>query len=419
MKTTITALSLALVSSFATATTFEGPQEVVGGEPIDITQAPYQVALINQSGQQFCGGTLVASNYVITAAHCLWGITPGRVSVVAGKTHRANLSGGVEVSEIHKYPGFYDTKAGKDIAVLKLASHLNLADPGIDAIAYATSADKAAGLTAPGVVGTLTGWGRTSYPGSAASTLQMVDMPIVSLQDAEDAFSSRYGIHKLTADQLPTWAGTKSACHGDSGGPLVVPKGNDVILAGVVSWGKDCADLAPSMFARVSSFDNWLRGIIGDTADGQAPTVSITNPANNQRFEPGQSIEIQAHASDSDGSVVVVRFYQNGQLLGEDNSYPYSYAWHDAAVGNYKLHAVALDDDSYSSTSASVSISVSDDGNSGCAGIEAWSSSKVYARGGNRVSYQGHVYENKWWTQGEVPTESGQWGVWKLTGSCN
>lgn len=419
MKTTITALSLAMISAFSSAATVDTSQGVVGGVPIDISQAPYQVALVNQSGQQFCGGTLVASNYVITAAHCLWGISPGRVTVVAGKTRRSELSGGVQVSEIHKYPGFYDTKLGKDIAVLKLATNLNLSSSNISAIAYVTAADEAAGLTSPGTTATLTGWGSTRYQGSSPEYLQKVDMPIVSMQEAKDVFSSRYGINGLTADQLPTWETNKSACHGDSGGPLVVPKGNSVALAGVVSWGKDCADLAPSMFARVSSFDSWLKGIIGDTTDGKAPSVALVNPTNAQRFEPGQSIEIDAQASDSDGSVVLVRFYQNGQLLAEDKDYPYSYTWYGASESSYKLHAVAMDDDSLTTTSAIVTISVSSDDNNGCTGIDSWSSSTTYPRRGNKVSYEGNVYENKWWTQGENPEDSGQWGVWRLIGPCS
>ncbi|MFE2873986.1 carbohydrate-binding protein [Embleya sp. NPDC059259] len=34
------------------------------------------------------------------------------------------------------------------------------------------------------------------------------------------------------------------------------------------------------------------------------------------------------------------------------------------------------------------------------------------------VSYQGHTYRAKWWTQGEVPGTTGQWGVWVDLGAC-
>ncbi|PFG43159.1 chitinase [Isoptericola jiangsuensis] len=52
-----------------------------------------------------------------------------------------------------------------------------------------------------------------------------------------------------------------------------------------------------------------------------------------------------------------------------------------------------------------------------CTAAAAWSASKVYV-GGNRVSHQGRLYEAKWWTTGENPTQSGQWGVWRDLGPC-
>lgn len=48
----------------------------------------------------------------------------------------------------------------------------------------------------------------------------------------------------------------------------------------------------------------------------------------------------------------------------------------------------------------------------------AWSSSAVYG-GGNIVSHNGHAWKAKWWTQGEVPGTTGQWGVWEDLGACN
>lgn len=52
-----------------------------------------------------------------------------------------------------------------------------------------------------------------------------------------------------------------------------------------------------------------------------------------------------------------------------------------------------------------------------CSGLAAWSSSAVYTQG-MQVSYSGSKYEAKWWTQGDNPSASGEWGVWKLIGSC-
>ena len=486
--------------------------KVVGGYAIDITDAPYQVALVNNSGQQFCGGTIIAKNWVVTAAHCLWGISPGRLTVVAGKTYRNQLRGGASVVAIHKYPGFYDTKQGKDIALLKLGQNLDLSSNGIKAIGYVNGNDVAAGIEDPGVVGTLTGWGKLSYGGSSAGQLQKVTMPIVSLEDAINAFSTNYGIHHLTADQLPTWQNNKSACHGDSGGPLVVPSNRGPLLAGVVSWGKDCDDIAPSMFARVSSFASWIQGYVGDVdtnlpptleitspQDGttylygepiklsanakgngsdladvafyvndqllyrdysspysfnwdgaylgphtikvtatdnqgrtstetveitvwdsdvnQPPSIEIDNPIAGQNFIEGERVNIEVTTSDVDGTVVSVAFYANDQLLANDTTTPFGHSYSADVAGDYQIVAVAQDDTGNTQPSTPINIKVTSKGG-GCSSIAAWSATTVYPRPGNRVSHKGKEYENKWWTQGEIPSQSGQWGVWKDLGAC-
>lgn len=48
----------------------------------------------------------------------------------------------------------------------------------------------------------------------------------------------------------------------------------------------------------------------------------------------------------------------------------------------------------------------------------AWNTATPYATPNMKVSYNGHNYSNKWWTVGETPTASGQWGVWKDLGVC-
>ncbi|WP_136775092.1 lytic polysaccharide monooxygenase [Chitiniphilus eburneus] len=49
----------------------------------------------------------------------------------------------------------------------------------------------------------------------------------------------------------------------------------------------------------------------------------------------------------------------------------------------------------------------------------AWTAANVYAAANTKVSYSGHNYQNKWWTQGDNPSQSGQWGVWEDLGTCN
>ena len=108
--------------------------------------------------------------------------------------------------------------------------------------------------------------------------------------------------------------------------------------------------------------DAWeLQGDCGNGGGGggnNAPTVSITSPNNGQTFDVGNSITITANASDSDGSVSKVEFYNNGSMIGEATSAPYSYTITNAQTGNYSLTAKATDNDGASTTSSAIAVSV-------------------------------------------------------------
>lgn len=89
-----------------------------------------------------------------------------------------------------------------------------------------------------------------------------------------------------------------------------------------------------------------------------SPTVSLTAPTNGQVFSAPANITLTATASDSDGTITKVQFYQGATLLGEDLSAPYSYAWNNVAAGNYSVTAKATDNLGAISTSAAASITV-------------------------------------------------------------
>jgi len=97
---------------------------------------------------------------------------------------------------------------------------------------------------------------------------------------------------------------------------------------------------------------------VSATPINSPPSVSITNPANNASFTAPATITIDAAASDGDGTVGKVEFFQGLAKLGEDTSAPYSYTWSDAAVGNYTLTAKATDNGGATTTSSAVSITV-------------------------------------------------------------
>ncbi len=114
----------------------------------------------------------------------------------------------------------------------------------------------------------------------------------------------------------------------------------------------------------------FARGIWESTvnSNNNAPSVAITSPANNAVIAVGSNVVINATATDVDGSINRVEFYQGATLLGTSTSAPYTYTWLTPPVGSYALTAKAYDDLSAFGTSSvvNITIAVADD-----AGISA------------------------------------------------
>ena len=88
------------------------------------------------------------------------------------------------------------------------------------------------------------------------------------------------------------------------------------------------------------------------------PTVNITSPANNTSFTTGSTVTINANATDSDGTIAKVEFFQGTTKLGEDLTSPYSFAWTSVPVGSYFLTAKATDNITVVTTSTAIAITL-------------------------------------------------------------
>src|SRR6185369_11758951 len=93
--------------------------------------------------------------------------------------------------------------------------------------------------------------------------------------------------------------------------------------------------------------------------DSLPPTVNIINPTSGTSFTAPATINIEASASDPDGAIVKVEFFQNNNKIGERTAAPYTFAWTSVAAGSYSLTAKATDNTANVVTSAAVGISVS------------------------------------------------------------
>jgi hypothetical protein len=93
-------------------------------------------------------------------------------------------------------------------------------------------------------------------------------------------------------------------------------------------------------------------------SSNKPPLVSLTSPVDNAIFPLLSTIAVTATASDPDGSIARVDFYNGSTLLGSDTTSPYSFTWLSVGLGTYSLSAVARDNLGASTVSSWVDIGV-------------------------------------------------------------
>ncbi len=240
--------------------------DIVGGQPASITEAPWQVALVStaepDNGKaQFCGGSIVGPDWVLTAAHCVTPLPqPSAIAVLAGST---TLSGATRtpVAEIRVHPSWDETTQRHDVALLRSATPLPLNGETMAAVALPTGQDPMA-WPAAGQSASISGWGDTllSFPDALHKAAVQI------LTSANDPVCGLYGALYDPATMLCAGFvnGAVDTCQGDSGGPLVVDVLGSAVLAGITSWGKDCAEAGyPGVYTRVTGYTAWLTSQTG------------------------------------------------------------------------------------------------------------------------------------------------------------
>ncbi|XP_066260179.1 uncharacterized protein [Euwallacea similis] len=231
-----------------------GPLRIVNGQQASPNQFPYQVGLYIQQKltQVFCGGSLISTRYVLTAAHC----TEGAVSidVILGAY---NISDSTETTrqrqrsvDYTNHPDWDRGSLTNDIAIIKLNTAVQVNDY-IQTIALTSGDDTFAGYE-----GTVTGWGVTSdVQKTITDILRYESNPILS-NDACKSVDENYDSVIQDTHLCLSGDGNKSICEGDSGGPLTT--GN--VQVGITSFNyQSCEAGKPSVFTRVSEFTQWIQ----------------------------------------------------------------------------------------------------------------------------------------------------------------
>ncbi|XP_046486980.1 uncharacterized protein [Neodiprion pinetum] len=241
----------------------DGPGATLFGE------FPWMVALLVRQTKNpllfQCGGSLLSTRAVLTAAHCVAGQEVGRLVVRVGEWDTRSNNEPLPYQEagvqtILKHPQFYSGGLYHDVAVLILTSEVN----------YQTNVrpiclpQQGMAIT-PGVRCYATGWGRNSFgvEGQYQAVLRQVDLPIVERSDCQNRLrSTRLGQYFQLHGSFMCAGGepSKDTCTGDGGGPLVCPTSTGrYFQVGVVSWGIGCgSSTTPAVYASVPQHRQWI-----------------------------------------------------------------------------------------------------------------------------------------------------------------
>ncbi|XP_057560583.1 serine protease 44-like [Hippopotamus amphibius kiboko] len=244
--------------------------KVVGGRPAPERKWPWQVSLqIND--EHICGGSLIASWWVLTAAHCIFGhveytVKMGDIHLM--HTSRMAIKVPVQDIIIHKYYNPIGT-IENDIALALLAFPVNFSS-NIQPVCLPEKAF----MVQAGTECWVTGWGKLdeqdpptpkfSTDPLKASTrlLQEAELSILRYERCnemlKEKMQSRFDLVKKGAVCGTSPTG-KDACQGDSGGPLVCEFNDSWVQVGIVSWGIGCGRIGyPGVYTEVSFYKDWV-----------------------------------------------------------------------------------------------------------------------------------------------------------------
>lgn len=263
--------SMLSVETFAQAFSCTDPQtrqqreyRIVGGQQVSGSDWPFLVGLEFSSGGVGCGGSLINRNWVLTAAHCV--VTNGTaMSPRALRVRMAKQDGqpGVEiaVTRIVVHPNYSTQNVLRnDVALLRLESSASISE---SQLALLPNSAQEASFGATNTCASVAGWGRTQ---ARSGALRAVNVPIMSTEDCRKMYEGRWPIEAGRHVCAGYEFGAMDSCQGDSGGPLITRAGpTGYMLVGVVSFGDGCArPRAPGVYARVSTYRDWVFKVIGN-----------------------------------------------------------------------------------------------------------------------------------------------------------
>ncbi|XP_068727007.1 transmembrane protease serine 11D-like [Montipora capricornis] len=238
----------------------------MGGEACSIYRWPWQVALI-ANGEQVCGGSLVTSEWIVTAAHCFDSDSiPTHWSAIVGETSltvNGRLKRSLEISNIYIHPQYktnaptFEFPSDYDIGMVLLKQSL---PSTTKTFPICLLPNRASFL--PGTSCYITGWGRLASDGPHPTKLYEAQVPIISREwcNMPEIYDGIIHERALCAGSAKGGVGP---CQFDSGGPLMCQEDGLYYLTGIVSWGVGCGEpYKYCVYSDMSVLTDWVKDMI-------------------------------------------------------------------------------------------------------------------------------------------------------------
>ncbi|TKR57686.1 hypothetical protein L596_030356 [Steinernema carpocapsae] len=242
---------------------------IVGGKIAKAYSWPWQVEFCLKDGRGKChldcGGTIIDEQWIMTAAHCVDGMTnyPGSIGIKAGTFNYHDNNEPEEqifdVLEIHEHPNYSQPVTyAHDMSLLKLNKKIKFGKH-VQPVCVPKSVKN---LVHKGKSAWVTGWGAVYEGGPVSAQLRQVQVPFLDMSVCEKEYPGK--IDPVTME----CAGRKGvdSCQGDSGGPLVTKHVDNGrwYQAGIVSWGYGCAENRHAgVYSRPSSMCDFIEKTLG------------------------------------------------------------------------------------------------------------------------------------------------------------
>ncbi|XP_055387387.1 venom protease [Condylostylus longicornis] len=238
---------------------------IVGGNEVKKGSYPWIAALgyiisKNDPAEFLCGGSLITTRHVLTAAHCV------NNDLAFARLGTNNISGkepnsiDIKILKKFQHEQYNINSNANDIGLLRLEKDIDIADHIMPiCLPYGLTKDLV------GMNPFIAGWGAQKFRGTTTNILREAQIQIVSLAECKKNYSTKFIAINFDDKIICAGGNQIDSCQGDSGGPLMLPQLDPVkivyyyYLIGVVSFGFECAVPGfPGVYTKVNSYLTWI-----------------------------------------------------------------------------------------------------------------------------------------------------------------